>query len=240
MKRTIFFILVIFCRWQVLYADASAAISDGFRLGCDFYKKAEYEKALLQFKLLEEKYPTASVLYNIGNTYFRLGKIGYALVYYERAKKISPIDNDVNFNIKFLAEMIKDHDYKQTFFSAADASWFKLFFSLSFFFFVIIISVKLLNPGRVLFWPVIGSFVFFALFSSTYLIKYRQQKQAEAVVVSNIAEIRSGPGNSFKVNFTLPEGKKIIILNRSGNWVEVGVKSLGIKGWLEEKNIEII
>ena len=229
---------MIFCGYQVLLAEAGSR--DGFLSGCDFYKKAEYEKALEQFKLLEKEYPAANVFYNIGNTYFRLGKIGLALVYYERARKISPFDNDVNFNIKFLTEMIKDQDYRQTFFSVTDVSWLKLVFSFSFFFFVMIISVKLLKPDRALFWPVIGSFVFFVLFSALYLVKYKQQKQAEAVVVSNSVEIRSGPGSSFKVNFTLPEGKKIVILNRSDNWVEIGVKALGIKGWLEEKNIEII
>lgn len=238
MKRIIVFILVVFCGYRVLAADTFTA--DSFLEGCDFYKKAKYGKALEQFKLLEGKYPAANVFYNMGNTYFRLGEIGHALVYYERARKIIPLDDDVNFNIKFLAEMIKDQDYKQTFFSGADAVWLKLVFSVSFFLFIISISVKLLKPDKVLFWPVIISFVFFVLFSALYFAKYRQQKQAEAVVISNNAEIRSGPGGSFKVNFTLPEGKKIVILNRSDNWVEIGVRSLGIKGWLEEKNIEII
>ncbi|MBN1384980.1 MAG: tetratricopeptide repeat protein [Elusimicrobia bacterium] len=238
MRKIVVFILMVFYSCQFLCSAENS--KEKFLLGCDFYKKAEYKKALDQFKLVENEYPASGVFYNIGNTYFRLGKIGKALVYYERARKISPFDNDINFNIKFLAEMIKDQDYKQTFFSGVDIFLLKLFFSFSFFIFIIIISVKLFRPGKTLFWPIIGSLVFFVLFSVLYFVKYQQQKQVEAVAISNNVEIRSGPGENFKVNFTLPEGKKMIILGRSGSWLEIGVKSMGIKGWLEEQYIEVI
>ncbi|MDD5688072.1 MAG: tetratricopeptide repeat protein [Elusimicrobia bacterium] len=212
---------------------------DNFILGCDSYKKGDYQEALNKFKLLEKEYPNANTFYNIGNTYFRLGKIGMALVYYEKARKISPSDEDVNFNIKFLANMINDTDYEQTLISKINISLVKLVFSISLFVFTIIISIKLIIPQKRMFWLFTISFIFFGLCSALFLIKYRQQKQIEAVVINN-AEIRSGPDNSFKVNFTLPEGKKVMVLETSDDWIEVGVKSMGIKGWLESKYIEII
>jgi tetratricopeptide (TPR) repeat protein len=235
MKKIIFFILIFLS--TTVYSMPN---NDEFVKGCDFYKNGEYENALEQFKSLEEINSGENILYNIGNTYFRLGKVGLALVYYERAKRISPFDDDINFNIKFLSGMINDPDYEQTLISKMDLTKIKLFLSIFLFVFLIFVSIKLVMPDKRVFWFLIISFVFLVFFSIIYSIKYKQSKTIEAVVITNSAEIRSGPDNNFKVNFTLPEGKKVVILNLSGGWVEVGVKSLGIRGWLESKYIEII
>lgn len=210
-----------------------------FSSACEFYKKGNYEKALEQFISIEKTYPTVNLFYNIGNTYFRLGKIGLALVYYEKARKISPSDDDVIFNIKFLAGLINDPDYEQSIILRLDIYTAKFLFSVSLFIFTVIVSIKFIIPQKQMFWGIVLSFIFFSFFSTVYLIKNHLQNRQEAVV-TNSAEIRSGPDISFKVNLTLPEGKKVIVLNKMDNWVEIGIKSLGIKGWLEEKHIEII
>lgn len=210
-----------------------------FSEGCNYYRNGQYEKALEQFKLLENGTPTANLFYNIGNTYFRLGKIGLSLLYYERARKISPNDEDINSNIKYLSGLINDPDYEQSFITRLDNAVVKLVFSIALFIFTITISVKLFIPQKKMLWYILISFLFFITCSVFYYFSYQQQKQIKAVVTSN-AEIRSGPDNNFKVNFTLPEGKKVTILEKSDGWSEVGVESMGIRGWLETKFIEII
>ncbi|HAX61358.1 MAG TPA: hypothetical protein DCX95_02205 [Elusimicrobia bacterium] len=226
--------------FMILCSSIAGTESKNFAAGCDFYKKAEYEKALEMFKSAEREYPTANLYYNIANSYYRLGKTGYSLLYYERARRLSPSDGDINFNIKFLSGIINDPDYEQGFFAKIGEDIAKLFFSIALLFLSAVISVKFLNPGKTLFWPFIISFIFVVLFSSLYIVKYRQQKEISAVVLKSESEVRSGPDYSFKVSFTLPEGKKIRVLNESGAWAEVGVKSMGLRGWVESKNIGII
>ncbi|MFH1540873.1 MAG: SH3 domain-containing protein [Elusimicrobiota bacterium] len=240
MRKIIIIFLMSFAYIQFLHSNLNI---DSFNLGCDLYKKMEYEKALEQFKSFSKKCSTANVFYNIGNTYFRLGKVGLALVYYERARRFSPLDNDVNFNIKFITNLINNTEYESVsggLISKIDIFTIKLFFSISLFIFAIVVSTRLLIFHKRMFWLFIISFVFLLFFLAVYSVKYQQQKNTEAVIVSSIAEIRSGPDTNFKVNFTLPEGKKMTVLQVSGNWIEVEVKSLGVKGWLELENIEII
>ncbi|MBI5574581.1 MAG: tetratricopeptide repeat protein [Elusimicrobia bacterium] len=237
MKKIIIFLFTAINLFSVLFAVQE---DKNFLSGCDFYKKAEYEKAIEMFKSLEKDYPTANLYYNIANSYYRLGKIGYALLYYERAKKISPFDEDIGFNIKIIYGTIEKDENERGLLANIDMGTARLLFSLSLFFFAGVISIKFLSSKKILFWPFVVSSLMVVLFSSLYFLKYRDQCETIAVVIKSDTEIRSGPNNNFKVSFTLPEGKKIIVLNKSGEWAEIVVKSMGLRGWLEMKNIEII
>ena len=237
MKKIIIFLFMVTDLFSVLFAVQE---DKNFLSGCNFYENAEYEKALEMFKSLEKDYPTANLYYNIANSYYRLGKIGYALLYYERAKKLSPFDEDIGFNIKIISGMIKEDENEKGLLANIDMGAARLLFSLSIFFFAGIISIKFLSSRKILFWPFVVSSLAVILFLSLYFLKYRGQCETIAVVIKNDAEIRSGPNDNFKVSFTLPEGKKVNVLSKSGDWTEIGVKSMGLRGWLETKNIEII
>jgi len=235
MKRLAFGLL-IFALFSPVFAQTERA---DFDAGCQAYKKGEYERALIEFKSVERTAPSANLFYNMGNTYFRLGRIGMSLVYYERALKLSPSE-DIDYNIKFVSNMINDPDYSRTFFSRISSSTFKLLFAVSLFFFSLIISLKLLFPQKKVFWAFTIACLFLAVSASLYFVKYMDESRSYAVVIDTSAEVRSGPDYSFKVSFTLPEGKKVIVLGKSDKWIEVGVKSLGIRGWVEINHFEFI
>ena len=226
----------MFALFAQVFAQSGKA---DFDAGCRLYKSGEYDQALERFKALEQSSPSADLFYNIGNTYFRLGKIGMSMVYYERARKISPSD-DIDYNIKFVSGMINDPDYNRTFFDRIGRFSLKLFFAFTLLFFSAVVSVKLLFPSKKVFWAFVISFLLVACSSSLYFVKYREDKLQYAVAIDGSASVRSGPDYSFKVNFTLPEGKKVMVLGRSDKWIEVGVKSLGIRGWVEINHFEFI
>jgi len=50
-------------------------------------------------------------------------------------------------------------------------------------------------------------------------------------------EVRSGPGDQYTVRATVPEGRRALILNRRPGWVEIGIPSQSLKGWVVEKDI---
>jgi len=65
-----------------------------------------------------------------------------------------------------------------------------------------------------------------------------------AVVTQSSVEVRSGPGRQFGVGFTVPEGRLIVVLTQMislkedhssvERWVEIGVPSEGLKGWVQQ------
>lgn len=51
---------------------------------------------------------SAELLYNIGNTYFRLGQPGRAILYYERALRLNPAMDEARANLEFVNSRITD------------------------------------------------------------------------------------------------------------------------------------
>ena len=60
------------------------------------------------------------------------------------------------------------------------------------------------------------------------------------VIISESAEIRSGPGENFNVSFTAPEGRRVQILSVNDDWLEIGVLKEGAKGWIPAACVEVI
>lgn len=63
------------------------------------------------------------------------------------------------------------------------------------------------------------------------------------VVVSSVAEVRSGPNITYPANFTVPEGRRVLILKEQEpiqGWLEIGVPQEGLKGWVPDTSVETI
>ena len=82
---------------------------------------------------------------------------------------------------------------------------------------------------------------FFILMSAWTAWRVTLNERPEAVVIVQMAEIRSGPNDSYPASFTVPEGRRLLILEAQEavqGWLEVGVPQEGLKGWIEQKSIE--
>ena len=98
---TLFFISI--ASFLVFTIDIPASqVDDIMAKGNKFYRDGSYEKAIDEYgQLVNEGYFGTSLFYNLGNSYYRVGKIGYAILYYEKALKLSPSDEDVQHNLNF-------------------------------------------------------------------------------------------------------------------------------------------
>ena len=73
------------------------------------YKQNNFEEAAaLYARIVETQGVSAGLLYNLGNTYYKLGKVGEARLCYERAKKIDPSTPEINQNLEFLSMKVTD------------------------------------------------------------------------------------------------------------------------------------
>ncbi len=67
------------------------------------YSRKAYGKAIATYEQLTRQYGFApGVLYNLANSYAKTGKVGKAIVNYERALKLSPGDSDILGNLELL------------------------------------------------------------------------------------------------------------------------------------------
>lgn len=66
-----------------------------------FYQQGNYELAIQSYqKILGQGFESGATYYNLGNAYFKTGKLGYAIYSYEKGLKIEPNDEDLAYNLK--------------------------------------------------------------------------------------------------------------------------------------------
>jgi tetratricopeptide (TPR) repeat protein len=105
MKEFRLILLFFVSTFYGVYADTIPAISQAN----EFYKKGEFEKAIsLYEKITESGLVAPELYYNLGNSYYRTHRIPLAILNYERAKKLKPNDEEINFNLELARGRIVD------------------------------------------------------------------------------------------------------------------------------------
>ena len=65
------------------------------------YKEKNYNGAIeLYDSIISSGYYSSDVYYNLGNAHFKMGHLAPAILNYERAKKLAPSDDDIDFNLR--------------------------------------------------------------------------------------------------------------------------------------------
>lgn len=219
------------------------------------YRKAQYQDAVKSYtEIVDGGYQSATVYYNLGNAYFKLGDVPSALLYYEKAHVLSPGDEDINFNIYFANSKTPDKvEPAPAFFATQWWHSIILFFpigtlsvlsvlcfivasgSLVLYLFTHIIALK-----KVSFYT--GILVFFAgllfVFISNRQAHYFNDHHT-AIIFSGSVNVRSGPGEQATTLFVLHDGTKINILDTSNDWIKVQLAN-GNEGWIQQADVKEI
>jgi tetratricopeptide (TPR) repeat protein len=94
----------LFLLFLALSLRALAQADDPFSQANRAFAESRYDDAIQGYEtLLAQQGASAPVLFDLGNAYFRTGKIGQALVHYERARLLAPRDPDLLANETLVA-----------------------------------------------------------------------------------------------------------------------------------------
>jgi tetratricopeptide (TPR) repeat protein len=97
--RNLFFITVALVLGS-LHCFANADYSAQWQKGNSFYQQKQYDSAAYYYEEIAALKPiNAEIYYNLGNTYYRLNKIGLAVLNYERALKADPDYKEAKDNL---------------------------------------------------------------------------------------------------------------------------------------------
>ena len=211
--------------------------------GNRFYSQKQYDSAAFYFeKIAALKPDDAAVYYNLGNTYYRLNKVGLAVLNYERALRKSPNHKEANDNLVLTHSRIPNRvlQVRDIFFvrwwkslTAPATTTFWSVLSLVLFLGIIGISLmkvlgKLQQPGRInLGLGVLWLLALVLAFSST-----RHKTEETAVVMLDGTSLMSG-NRQGKILGTIPEGTTVEIEAQEQGMVEISLSD-GRKGWVEK------
>jgi tetratricopeptide (TPR) repeat protein len=220
-----------------------------------YYAKGQFKEAVGAYQqIINSGFQSAAVYYNLGNAYYKLGEIPSALLYYEKAHKLSPGDEDINFNIRFANLKTTDKiDETPEFFLT---KWWHEFILGASVNALVIISILLALLGSAIlivyfFTNSVGikrasfyiSIILFCVSVLTIFIAHRQvdyfSGHKQAIIFAGIVNIKSGPAEQAATLFVLHEGTKVNLLDNNNGWVRVKLIN-GNQGWIKMTDVKEI
>lgn len=226
-------------------AAAGGAVPAEFTRANEAYARGDYETAIGLYETLAANGAPDALYYNLGNAYFKSGRIGKAILNYERARRLAPRDADVRHNLRYLRALVKEP--APSFFAAAmsrAAGWATVNELAAAGAALLIIGagfliVFLLRGGRG--WAAgAGGALILLLACAVWLVVAARADggAARAVVTGGTVEARNGPGADNTTAFTIPEGRIVYLLGESDGWRAVALPHDGATGWVPADAVE--
>ena len=219
------------------------------------YNTGEWDKALANYKIIADKgLESAALYYNMANTYFKKGDIAHSILFYHRALRLAPADEDIRHNLEYAEQSTREiiEQIPEFFLSSwmrtvrntmSGNAWTLLSLALLAMTFVagiIYLLAQRLRLRKLGFYVMAACGILF-IASTSFAISSRSEMVSgkEAVVMSSSVSIKSSPDRAATELFVLHEGTTVKVGEKIDGWVEIRIAD-GRKGWIEESRIERI
>jgi len=253
-KMPLVLISMVFCVNLALSAEEPQDPHSLFYKANSLYEQREYDKASEEYaKILATDTVSGPLYFNIGNTFFKMGKIGYAILAYKKAQRLMPGDSDLKSNLAYCESLTEDSALQAM--SQNRIAWFfnfpfreyslntvSIILAVLYLMLIAMLLMGMINPlfkrrMTILFYPVlIGFLLTLGAFSVRY---YSEETLSHGVVVVKEAECKYEPIDKSNNYFTLKEGQEVLVLNTRSGWSRI--KRLdGKLAWLKSDAVEEI
>ena len=214
------------------------------------YKQSNYQKAIEGYeKIIRTGTVSGPIYYNMGNSYFKAGELGAALLNYERAKRFIPRDSDLEANYQYAQASVKKYEgapgntglnriYSQ----------YREYFTLDeitiLLFCLLVLMSAVYLAGLFWKWPsrrsvylltVLG--LFFLLNAAVFQSQWQEYKSTAIILKDTPAKFE--PREEATTHFELSQGLKVNFLNEDDGWVKIRRQD-GKIGWVKKQVVEKI
>jgi hypothetical protein len=219
------------------------------------YSHEQYEKAIKLYEKLAKNTTNYKVYYNLGCSYYRVDNIAKSVLWLERASRLNPSDEDVQFNLALVRnktidkitpkhEMIIVSIFKKLVNIMSLESWSVTCISL---FILSFVFISLFFFSNVLTFRKVGLFMFalcFVLCVLGNICAFQQRSMASnhvnGIIMSPAVTVKSTPTDSGSDLFVIHEGTFVQIKDSSmKDWLEIQIAD-GKVGWIPKKTLELI
>jgi tetratricopeptide (TPR) repeat protein len=235
-----------------LFADSAETL---FNEGNRLYQAAQYQAALDKYSQISRlRQESGSIYFNMGNCYYKLQDVGRAILFYERALRLSPGDDDIQTNLAIaqLAAVDKIERQPDFILMRVVRTYFHLLprdaqvrvvVGLYLALMACVILWVLWRGRRMGDWA--GRFSLVLAFLLTLAGAslagrwWEDQNLREAVILATKVEVMSTPGAQAVEVFSLHAGAKVTLDRTSGDWIEIILPDRK-SGWVKREALEEI
>lgn len=235
-------------------AAPAPAPEDRFQAGNSLYQAGDHAGALdAWLGLYEDGFESGGLHYNIGNAYFRLGELGRAILFYERARVALPRDESVRTNLELARSLTADQITPLPGFwvprvvrwavQLAPRGWLIAILAFGYLGLASILLCRLLST-RPPYWTrhaAVAAAALTLVVGTNLLIREFGVGRAErGVILQTEAAVQSAPSDDPSLQlFTIHEGAVVRIDRRSSDWLEIVLED-GKVGWVRAGDLETI
>jgi tetratricopeptide (TPR) repeat protein len=233
----------------------SGAREARFEAGNAAYERGAFEEAVSIYEeIRDDGAPSAALHYNLANALFKCGRLGEAILEYERALRLRPRDPDIRDNLEYLRTLTVDRitpesspitalgiTYLLDLTSPAqDALVFIVCWILAGIGTGVAIASRTERPRRTaLYIAALIALPALLAGASLGVKSYVEVTRDYGIVLEPQVNVLSGAGEGNPALFTIHEGTKVRLRSRSGGWLQISLAD-GLTGWLPGETVEEI
>ena len=243
--KKIFFIIVLMVTAFCLKAQTIQ--NQQFERANYYYNEARYDTAVIIYKgILDDGYVSAPLLYNIGNAYFKMREYPMAILYYEKALKIEPNNEEIQQNLAianamttdkiepmpefFLRKLWRNIGNMFTANEWATVSLVLITLVLLVVFLYLTAQTRGMKKGMFFTGILLILLTLCSIIFASQRFRYMNEHN-EAIVMMPTITVKSSPTSSGTDLFVLHEGTKVKVLDSTDNWNKIKIAD-GSVGWL--------
>ena len=240
----------------LLAAAPAGAQSAFFDEGNRLYQAGDFDGALGRYlRILDEGLESGELYYNLGNTYFKRGELAPAILYYERARRLMPGDDDLLDNLALARSMTAgDIDPRPRFWLFRAADWWVGLLPRAALIWLValayvtalagVVLVVLRPASRPAIWArrtALTASAMTLVFGINLLVRELGLGAGEeAIVMAEAVEVQSAPSDDPALQiFVAYAGTKVVVDRRSDEWAEVVLED-GAVGWIRAAQLALI
>ena len=239
-------LIVVFLAMPAKATELTRAFLDGVHS----YKTEDYETAIVEFsKIVDAGIRNGNLFYNLGNAYLKNGDVGYAMLWYKRALKLTPDDPDLKFNHKYGLTLVKDERednrlpilrvvfFWQHLLSATTIQWAAIILNMLFWIILVLQALRKKRILKTLSYVILTLALVFTL--TAFYNHYAARYVKEAVIFPDKVAVRSGLADDSTELFALHAGTKVTIEKENKDFYRIYF-SEGKIGWLRKSEVGVI
>jgi tetratricopeptide (TPR) repeat protein len=252
LKRYVYLLALLVFPLLSIAGDGANTI---FKKANALYAKGQYKDALTAYQqLVDQGYQSAAVYFNMGNASYKNDDLASAVLYYEKAHKLAPGDDDINYNLKYVNLKTTDkidevpeffvtrwwHSFILGFSTQTLAVWSIVFVLIGAGLLILYFFARSVAIKKSAFY---GYILFFflgvlAVFTANRQLSYFEDHPG-GVIFNPSVNVKSSPADQSSTLFVIHDGTKVNVLDTSNGWTKISLAN-GNEGWVKQGDLKEI
>jgi hypothetical protein len=219
------------------------------------YTVGDYPQAIAAYDSIRTQgYASARLYFNLGNAYYKDSRIGRAILYYNKALRLAPSDDNIRHNLAVANSFVRDRIEtvpeffvktwaRQLMVAAGGDTWTVLFLVLlgiALALTLVYLFAVRLGLRKAGFYGAVAALLLATGSAGFALIQRKKLLHPDqAVVMLTAAPVKNEPNNAGRDMFILHEGTLVRVIGEMDDWREIVVAD-GNSGWIDVNSIELI